>query len=267
MALWSSLSAADRRDLIGLAMVTLGVAGDLIVLTEWFKKLLHIPFNPTNFGPLEFRKVIAEIVFSALIVFGLGLELTAWPQHIKEVVALQNENIKLKKEMQWRAISPQQITNFVMLTKGIPKFSVRVGTSQFNDEAFSYAVQIREMLDQAGYSTPISDTNCVGGVFLHQNVSAYDSNIGDTNGWIWLAFISDSTNKYTYWHYEYSTKTNGLYIFTVPKNDTNSIYSAFINCFQQLQITIGPHYLPAILGSNSCEIYVIQKSPNQFNSE
>jgi hypothetical protein len=73
LSFWSSLSASDRRDIVGLLLVAFGVAGELISTFDFANKLLGIRFNPTGFPPLDIRKKLLEIISTALIVIGLGL--------------------------------------------------------------------------------------------------------------------------------------------------------------------------------------------------
>ena len=154
LAFWSSLSVSDRRDIIGLLMVAIGVAGDVMRAFDFTKKLLGIKFNPTDFSFLDFRKKCLEITAAALIVVGLGLEVSAWPAHIKEVELLKQGNLELQMKMQPRVISAEHWSKFIKLSKGLSPIKIKVFAPVNDNEAYRYALQFRDMLDEAGLKPP-----------------------------------------------------------------------------------------------------------------
>jgi hypothetical protein len=166
---WASLSASDCRDIAGLLMVAVGVAGELLAAFDFSKKLLGIRFNPTGFSPLELRKKCLEISSAALIVVGLGLEVSAWPSHIKEILDLRTDNLKqqtiieelrtkndeLEAEMQPRTISDENFAKFVGLLRDSPdKHPIWVIFSSQSDETVRFTERVRSMLDETGYGIP-----------------------------------------------------------------------------------------------------------------
>lgn len=139
-------------------MVAIGVAGELLSAFDFTKKLLGIKFNPTGFSPLDFRKKCLEIISAALIVVGLGLEVSAWPAHIKEVESLKGDNLRLQSLMQPRMITAQQHDKFVSVLKNAPKFQVWVAYDLPSDENLTFVRQIRELLDAAGFGVVKGET-------------------------------------------------------------------------------------------------------------
>jgi hypothetical protein len=87
----SSLSRSDWLDIIGILLVAFGVFGELVLIFDVPKKLLKLPYNPTNFPPLELRKKWCEILCAAMVAIGLALEVAALPQHIEAAARLNRE--------------------------------------------------------------------------------------------------------------------------------------------------------------------------------
>jgi len=155
----SSFSAWNWLDILGLSMVTIGVLGELVLR---FKKF---PYNPTNFPPLETCKKFWEVSFEALLLFGLGLELIALPISLyesqieiaglkKQTEQLHKENLVLELKIQDRTITPENVKDFIELTKGLTnKIYIKVIVSLEDGETERYARQIRNMLDVAGFGT------------------------------------------------------------------------------------------------------------------
>jgi hypothetical protein len=74
----SSFSVWDWLQVVGTAMVLVGVAGELV---SEFKRF---PFNPTRFPPLESSKRRIEISSLIVLILGLLLEIVALPHSIVE---------------------------------------------------------------------------------------------------------------------------------------------------------------------------------------
>jgi len=177
----------------------------------------------------------------------------------QETALIRSNNLELQLQLQPRIISMEQITNFINLTDKIPKFPIRVGIGASHDETFSYAWQIRQMLDKAGYVTPDSDTNFTLGIHIDETAFSFATKIGDTNVWNDVMFCTDNTNDFTVFHYSTMQKTNGFVRYTISTGNTNDVYGAIIKSFSQIGIKIGWKYKPDWVSPNHCEIFVIQK--------
>jgi hypothetical protein len=287
-SLLSWLSIADWLDIIGLTMVTLGVLGEValgIIKTEvaqeylfklersknvppekpliWLKNILTFPYNPTDFPPLNLANTWVEITLDGLIFLGLVLELIALPislyQSHAEIEGLINKNLELQLKLQPRTIRAQQVTNFIFLTKNIPKFPVRIGIEASYDEPMNYAWQIKKMLNDARFPIPDSDTNFPFQIFNAENGVTISPVIGDTNEWQDLDFVSDNTNSFRVFSYTKVEHKNGLDQYTISSGDTNDIYGAFINAFIQDKMTVIWTYKPEWVSPNHCAIFILQK--------
>src|ERR1019366_10089190 len=62
--------------------------------------------------------------------------------------------IELQKLKQFRAITPEQITNFIFLTQKIAKIPVRIIILQDGDDTESFGWQLRNMFNRAGFNPP-----------------------------------------------------------------------------------------------------------------
>jgi hypothetical protein len=176
-----------------------------------------------------------------------------------KVEELRAKNDALEAKQRPRTINFQQITNFIFLTEKIAKFPVRVGVGESRDETFNYAWQIREMLNQAKYTTPDSDTNLAFGTHYDPTAVTVSRGVGDTNEWADVLFVSDNTNDFRVFRYSKIEKTNGFSRSSVPAEDTNNTYGAFINAFIQIGMKVDWKYKPEWVAPNHCEIYVKQK--------
>jgi hypothetical protein len=276
-SLLGSFSFWDWVDIIGLAMVTIGVLAEvafgmveigfferLLNKIKWVKQMLSFPFNPTNFPPLELKKNWAEIIIDALVFLGLALELIALPislhnSHV-DISALQGENLELQLKLQPRIITLQQITNFMFLTQTFPKFPIRVEVVAMTGEATGYAWQIRKMLNQANYPPPNSDTNFFLGIdFLGNAVSVPPTGEVGTNGFADLEFVTDNTNDLIVFNYQAEEKTNGFIRYAIAKTDTNGLNAAFINYLNQDHIVTVWNYTPSWENPNHVAILVMER--------
>ena len=171
LSFWVSYSNWEKVDLIGLSLVAIGVLGEavLIVRTIWF------PYNPTDFAPLEsvlgFKKKYLEILFGILVAIGVALELRALPKYLNEshdkIAELQNQtaqlvstNLTLATQLEIlktpRRISPEQREKFIRILSdphNVSKIPIKVIVGKSDSDTEYLAMQIREMLDVAGYGT------------------------------------------------------------------------------------------------------------------
>jgi hypothetical protein len=178
---------------------------------------------------------------------------------VADNLVLRSNVVELELKLQPRTITIWQITNFIFLTERIPKFPIRVVTGLPNDETFSYAIQIKAMLNQAGYATPDSDTNYLQGVYSDPTAITFQK-IGETNEWADLEICSPSTNEIVS-ETIMGEKINGFQrpiIFSL--DDTDGIAKAFIRIFNQIGIKTGYVPAPAWISPNHLGVYIRQKA-------
>jgi hypothetical protein len=92
---------------------------------------------------------------------------------LMRVEELRNQNLGLASKViaaQPRRITPKQYTDFIEALRNKPKGPVRVIVGREDSETQTYAAQIRQMLDDAGYSTGTSNDITQWGESLCQSV-------------------------------------------------------------------------------------------------
>jgi hypothetical protein len=261
MSFWltspSSLPYWDALEIVSLVFVWVGVWG------EYKAERMKSPYNPTNFPALETEKKKVGAFFWRVLLLGLSAEAVAsifiMVISNKEIAELNLENSKLKTKLQQRTINKEKTENFIFLTEKIPKIPIRVAIGANKDEVVSYAWQIRQMLNQAHFPTPDSDTNLAFGIHFDTTAVALPVVIGDTNEWGDVELITDETNDFTKFYYLAMQKTNGFVRYTIPAGDTNDMYGALINAFSQINVKISWYCKPEWVNPNHCEIYIRQK--------
>jgi len=73
-------------------------------------------------------------------------------------LVLKAKVLELEAKARWRTIMPEEKTNFIELTKNIPKLPIRVRMgANAPTEVLGFSSKIREMLDAGGFTEP--DTN------------------------------------------------------------------------------------------------------------
>jgi hypothetical protein len=267
----SSLRFWEMFSEIGFVLVIVGVAGEVV---ELFERLVRKKSTRINLAR----------VFWAIVVAGLGMEFLGSHNAMRiadaenarlHVVAnlanerseslsasnlvLQADVLKLQAKQKPRVITPTQVKDFIFLTERIPKVPVRVMTGNVNSEQFSFAQQIREMLNRAGFKTPDSDTNLAFQVYVDQRLVTY-SFIGDTNEWQEIGLFIDTTNDPS----NVSIPIQSIDGFTRPVvlgNDTNQIYSALMFVLKYgMGMKIGWKYAPDWVSPNHCGLYIVPKT-------
>jgi hypothetical protein len=181
----------------------------------------------------------------------------------QRVEVLRKANDELEAKTKPRIITEKQINDFIFLTENFPKFPIRVGVEQLNEdeETLSYAWQIRKMLTKAKFPVPDSDTNSFLGIAFMQNaVSALElKEEVATNPPVDIQFISDSTNDLMVFQYRSVEKTNGFRRYDMSGEGTNYVYGALVNYFIQIGMAISWDCVPQWTGTNHCAIYITQK--------
>jgi hypothetical protein len=174
---------------------------------------------------------------------------------------LRSNNLVLEKELQPRTITIDQITNFIFLTAKMPKFKVRVAAGVSSDEVSSFAWQIREMLNKAGFGVPDADTNRMLGIDWEP--SAVNLAIPNTGtNWADLSFISDHpiTPDQRIYAASFKDETTGRVQYAPIPNNIDSMYSVLFGAFADIgitNVTFGDK--PDWVKPTHYEIFVIQK--------
>jgi hypothetical protein len=177
----------------------------------------------------------------------------------KEAEELRSNNLALQLKMQPRIINETNVQNFMLLTHGFPKFPIRLVISAPGEEA-NFGVQLRMMLNAAGYGIPDGDTNEALGIHYQPMAVRNTIIFGDTNAWPDVAFMFDHEINLGRFDFVSVTETNGLYIFTLPAGDTNAVYGALMNAFSQIGVKVeGYNNKPDWLATNHCGIFVIER--------
>jgi hypothetical protein len=153
----------------GIVLVLIGVAGEVICdwkemvgRLAWAKRLsaiLLIVGLAIEFG--EAAKSDNELANTNLRTHLIESNNVALQVTVEELrsknIALESKLIELKGTLQPRRITTQQRDRFIELLKTIPKFPVKVFVGREDSETHNYALQIREMLNSAGFGTGEDD--------------------------------------------------------------------------------------------------------------
>jgi hypothetical protein len=116
--------------------------------------------------------LIAGLVVELVGIVGVALEGANTLESLKtsraklegRVEELRAQNDELAAKWEWRKISPEQTNEFMFLAGRMHKHPVRVAIGTYSPELMSYAVKIRSLLNDAGFTTPESDTKATKGV-------------------------------------------------------------------------------------------------------
>jgi hypothetical protein len=250
----------DWADVGGLALVLVGVFGEVICGHRSFpfqktgrrrKSLLEIfdgVHNPAK-TTWEDNNRRWENRWGAMVIVGLGIELLALPHHFIEVgelktaaKMLESTNLLLRvkvSELEIRAnprtIVPEQVTNFIFLTKETAKIPIMVSVGAEGPDTQTFAFQIRDMLSRAGFG--VRPTNAPWGI-MRDATRMIAREIGTTNDRTQVLFVLPSPDilEYGRTNWILYENTNG---FLRPINaSTNEVdvYTSLIFVFNQIGI-------------------------------
>lgn len=149
----------------GIVLVLIGVVGEVICDWKemakrlvWAKRLSAIVLIvglAIEFG--EAAKSDNEVANTNLhtrLIESNNLSLQVTVEELRSKnVAPESKVIELKGALQPRRITTQQRDRFIALLKSIPKFPVKVFVGREDSETSNYALQIRGMLNSAGFGT------------------------------------------------------------------------------------------------------------------
>ena len=80
-----------------------------------------------------------------------------------------------------------------------------------------------------------------------------------TNEWDDVAFISDIKNETNEFFYSDCITTNGFTKYIISNEETNNVFFAFMDYFNQMGIKASYMYKPNWVTPNHYEIYILQK--------
>jgi hypothetical protein len=199
----SSQWAWECVEYIGAGIVFLGVIGEYVgEFTKWLKG--------------KSRKTRLTKLSTLVLIFGLAIELcgmvktsqitgteiarlhlkTAELETAKAGLEKQVSELKIKAP---RTIKEEQRDKFIRLTKDFPKAPVRVVVQSEDQETMNFARDLRETLDDAGYSSSSGHIKDIGhksiehlGIYGMQPVH----NIGDSSRDISVHIWIYATNRF-----------------------------------------------------------------------
>lgn len=198
------------------------------------------------------KKAVKEAVAAKLQIGQIGITNA---QLSLQIEALRSNNLALELKLQPRIITPTQITNFIFLTEKIPKFPIRVSVGDANNETFQFALQIRGLLNKAGYEVPDSDKNSLNGIFPIPNGVLWDDIF--TDKWTDIAILVKTNVSALVWFH--SEKTNSFNRPTPKTNESGEIYAGIFSAFQQSGIETTAGFAPEWVGANEMSVFVRQR--------
>src|ERR1035437_2731673 len=154
----------------GIVLVLMGVVGEVICdwkeMKErlvWAKRLsaivLIMGLAIEFFEAAKSDNEVANTNLHTGLIESNNLVLQVTVEELRSKnIALESKLLELKGALQPRRITREQRGRFIELTKAIPKFPVKVFVGREDSETSNYALQIREMLNSAGFG-PGEDLN------------------------------------------------------------------------------------------------------------
>jgi hypothetical protein len=171
----------------------------------------------------------------------------------------ESNNLVLQKELQPRIITMEQVTNFIFLTEKITKkIPIVVHCSSNGDEAWSFATQIRTMLDRAGFLRDSSQNGIETDADRHIYATPGRA-LGFTNEEYSVIFFNFSTNSLPAIDPYIVEYTNGFCRPIISEKDYDPrVYEAVSQCFNEIGIKAGwnEKQIPISGGESAFEIYI-----------
>ena len=206
---------------------------------------------------MEGRLARAKRISAILLVVGLMMEFWEAAKSDNEVadtkertalvesnnLVLRSNVVALEIKLKPRTITPKQIEDFIFLTEKITKtIPITVHVYSQGDDTMSYGVQIRLMLDKAGFPRPDPNQYEVKtdmGVKMDGSVTTFIiRKIGSNKEWPDVVFTACSTNSLSNFGNDISFEnTNGFNRPIVAGDNKKMVYEAIQNCFNQIGIT------------------------------
>ncbi len=152
----------------GFKIVILGVIGEVIAAgVDFIAEKCCRTWNKKWKRSLR----LAELMSGAILVCGLAMEYRGHKRETqildsynaqsyerandaeRETELIRSNNLVLQKELQPRRITLEQRTNFIALTRFLPKIPIKVVVGPQGFDTTDFAVDMREMLTMAGFKT------------------------------------------------------------------------------------------------------------------
>ena len=200
-----------------------------------------------------------------MLIFGLVLEFREAAKSDLEVAKLEKSNLELRAKLQDRVITIKQMEDFIFLTEKIPKIPIIVCTGQTTDERNMFAIQIRYMLDKAGFGVGTEslgadvDYHSAKGVRVIRNLLGYPKGVGKVNQTDTMLYFH-STNEFPPAITGRLEQTNGFGRSVLIYTNKLEIYCALGLVFNEIGISCRGDEFPSLVESSNCCILVGEKS-------
>jgi hypothetical protein len=241
-------------EVLAALLVAVGCAG------EWY--LHHHPSGRKKKEKDEHHKI--ESRFIAAVVIGVFMEFLALAHAIPAAVQLEKDvveigttngwlvasnlvvegrveelrksNDALEAKLKEKIITPKQIEDFKFLTMLIPKIRIRIETK--GEDGYSYGLQIRYMLDEAGFYPPDSDTNFYEGVVVNRDAWVINpiGNTKENKDMILWCYDTNATYNKTV---DFTYTKAGRKIPTTGSTNPEKCYFTIAEVFKEIGISIG----------------------------
>jgi hypothetical protein len=247
----SWLSVWEWIEFISIIVIGAGCFGE-----GWAE---HHNFSDTFASPkpVEYIKDKVKRWAWRMVVGGLAIEMVAFGFAFQ---ASNNEILALQAKLQPRTITPKQIKDFIFLTGKIGKqIPIKIHASSGGDDTMSFAIQLRYMLDRAGFKRDASENgveiNIAGNpiTFIYRKV-------GQTGEWPSVIFDIYGTNEVTFFRSIPTETTNGFVRPIISEADPKTIYKAIDDCFRQIHIKTAWQQATNWMPPGECEIIITPKN-------
>lgn len=184
------------------------------------------------------RKQAGDAIERAGIVNQLAAESNERSKQLEaQNLVLRSNVAALEIKQQPRKITPTQVTNFIFLTERVAKIPIKICIGQEGEDTETYALQIRDMFNRAGFQT---DPNAGAGGITRDPKLVMPRPIGATDEWPSIVFVRYGTNDNRGGQITIPSppceQTNGFNRPIIAENDTNKIFAALVLNFQQIGI-------------------------------
>jgi hypothetical protein len=172
-------------------------------------------------------------------VYGLSNELVATSNSLAQATNdLAGKVAEANSKTAPRTITPKQVVDFIYLSEDIEKIPITIYAAQSGDDAYSFAMQLREMLTEAKFGIdPNSDQDG-----MRRDITINTGRpIGQTvaTPWVFIFHYGDNGDHAVPLDFDYVRGTNGLCKPRVTyNNDPKNIYLAIGDCLTQIGIPV-----------------------------
>jgi len=173
----------------------------------------------------------------------------------KEIGELKEKNEALEVKVKPRRISFQQRTNFVALTKYIPKIPIKILIGQEGKDTEELGNDLRETLTMAGFPHNAD----AGGWGINRDptllVSQHLENTNDSD-LIMFSHLPDGETNHILTTMMWQATNSPFQIPINVATNQDSVYGALIHCFDQIGIKSEWNRAREQVGTNECLIFI-----------